>query len=153
MVFSFVFLFFRSRFHYLCFLVLYSPNHCVLVGISVVVLNTDQKQLEKEKCLFQLRLPHHSPSPKEIRIRTQGRKLEAELMQRPWKTVYCLLLMVCSVSFLTPCRAICPGMALFPVSWAHPQQWLFQKFTTDFPIGKSFGDVFSVDTKVDSTNW
>lgn len=53
----------------------------ILVLISVAVKKADKRQLGRKGFTW-LTFPHHSPSLREVRARTQGRTVEAELKQR-----------------------------------------------------------------------
>lgn len=62
------------------------PEMLVVIDrIPIVIKLHNQKHLGEERVYFSSVLSGHRPSLREVRARSQGRNLEAEPKQRPWR--------------------------------------------------------------------
>lgn len=100
---------------------------------SVLWLNILKQSSLWRKAFPGLTLPSHSPSPRGVRARIQGKNLEAQADAKATEKCHLLACspMPYSVCFLIQLRTTCPGLTLPPYSYHHlgwaPQKSLIKK--------------------------
>lgn len=103
---------------------------------SMAAVNTITERDLKGKVYFNLQCSGHSPSMKEVRVRSQGKILEAGTGRRPWKESEPWL---CSPTFLRQPWSTCLGRVSPTVGGPSYINYQLRKRPINIPTGPSDG--------------